>query len=276
MIARATILAGMLIVSLIEVGAQGTIVILKDSVKVKTDLVSTSDDQLVTKAGVFSLNEIFSIRFLNETEAEQRPLVVEKLLRRNIKVFIGERLVDSLPAESIPKKSESQSPITQTKPTSSSKEDPDPLTLPNIGIGLGVDYGGIGLRFSVPLEKHISVFLAGGYALSGLGYNLGSRIKFSPQKRVTMTTSIMYGYNAAIKVINASQYDKVYTGLSLGLGFETKSWSKPLNAFHAGFILPFRSDEFDTDFNFLKKNGISLSDPWPILITIGYHFSIKN
>ena len=31
---------------------QNTIIILNDSVKIKTDLVSTSDDQLFTKAGI--------------------------------------------------------------------------------------------------------------------------------------------------------------------------------------------------------------------------------
>jgi len=272
MLTRSIILSFVLIFSLSFAKAQSTLVVLKDSVKVKTDLISTSEDQLITKAGVFSLKEIFLVRFLSEEEAQKRPVVIEKLLKNGVSVYVGVRLLTPLPADIV-----KETPtVSQEKVGNGFKDDPNPLTLPDFGIGIGLDYGGIGARFTVPLEKHLGVFLGGGYAISGVGYNVGARIKFSPEKSFTMTSSIMYGYNAVIKIINASQYDKVYTGLSIGLGFESKSARNPRNAFQAGLILPFRSTEFDNDFASIKRNNnITISDPWPVLVTFGYHFSLK-
>lgn len=153
--------------------------------------------------------------------------------------------------------------------------DAESKKLPSIGFGVGIDYGGIGGRFAVPLSKAASAFLSAGYAIAGVGYNAGLRARFS-NKPTSLTASIMYGYNSVIKIEGAPQLDKIYTGVSIGLGFQINSRRNQYNSFQAGFILPFRSDEFEHDWNSIKRNTNikTLSDPWPVLITVGYHFSL--
>ena len=45
------------------------------------------------------------------------------------------------------------------------------------GLGLGLDYGGIGFNFSVFPQKNIGVFGGIGYAEIGIGYNAGLKIR---------------------------------------------------------------------------------------------------
>ncbi len=71
----------------------------------------------------------------------------------------------------------------------------------NIGLGLGLDYGGIGGRFTVLTSQRFGLF-------AGLGYNLhgaelqwrGGVVRLAPDKRVCPTLHAMYGYNAVIVI----------------------------------------------------------------------------
>jgi hypothetical protein len=268
---RSIILSFLFAVVTISACAQQTLVVLKDSVKLKTDLISTSESQLITKAGVFSLNEVFSVKFLNAEESQKRPIVVEKLLRQGITVYVGDQKLMMF----IPPQNENTNDKNTVDQNQSPISDAEWRKLPSIGFGIGIDYGGIGGRFAVPLSKAASAFLSAGYAIAGVGYNAGLRARFS-NKPTSLTASIMYGYNSVIKIEGAPQLDKIYTGVSIGLGFQINSRRNQYNSFQAGFILPFRSDEFENDWNSIKRNTNikTLSDPWPVLITFGYHFSL--
>ncbi|SRR5258706_695606 len=144
----------------------------------------------------------------------------------------------------------------------------------SFGLGIGLDYGGFGGRFTYLLDPHIAVFGAGGYALSGFGYNVGAIARFMPAKKFVPTITAMYGYNAAISVKNAAQYDKLYYGPSIGLGLIRKSNRNEKNYWHYELIIPFRSSDYDADLNAIKSNpSISISTtPPPVLFSIGYHF----
>lgn len=271
MLTRSIILSLFLWVTLFTTNAQSALVVLKDSVKVKTDLISTSEDQLITRAGVFSLNEIFLVKFLNREEAQKRLTVVEKLLRQGITVYDGdEKLIMVAAPEKA--KVEEKTPVIQNQ---SNVSEPELRKLPSIGLGVGLDYGGLGGRFAVPLSTNTSAFLSAGYAIAGFGYNFGLRARFS-NKPVSLTSTLMYGYNTVIKIVGAPQFDKVYTGLSVGLGFQLNSKRNQYNSFQAGFILPFRSDEYKSDWSNIKNNSSiqTFVEPWPVLISFGYHFSL--
>jgi hypothetical protein len=99
--------------------------------------------------------------------------------------------------------------------------------------------------------------------------------RITPEEKVVPTFSLMYGYNAAIKISGAPQYDKIYHGVSIGAGLIFKSSQQPTNFWHFEVILPFRPSEFDQDYNALKSNSsiIGLEKPWPVTISVGYHFS---
>src|ERR1700761_7927674 len=74
--------------------------------------------------------------------------------------------------------------------------DPD---VNSLGIGLGEDYGGIGINYTVYPQTNIGLFGGVGYALAGVGYNFGVKLRTNPSL-ATLFVMFMYGYNAAVAV----------------------------------------------------------------------------
>lgn len=146
----------------------------------------------------------------------------------------------------------------------------------NLGLGIGLDYGGIGGRVTfLPLQR-LALFGGIGYALVDFGYNVGAQFRFAPDKTVCPTFGVMYGYNGVIKVQGATKYDKVYYGPSISGGIEIHFGGRD-NFMNIELVLPFRSDEFNNDWDFIKQqSNISVeSDPLPLAFSIGYHFAFK-
>lgn len=144
----------------------------------------------------------------------------------------------------------------------------------NLGLGMGLDYGGFGGRLSIVPEKHFALYGSVGYAIIGVGYNVGGTIKLSPDKRFCPTLGAMYGYNAVIKIIGAEGLNQTYYGPSFSLGFELKSNNKPKNFWNIELIFPLKSEEYNDDMDAIKNSpNIELkSEPLPIAFSIGYHF----
>jgi len=147
----------------------------------------------------------------------------------------------------------------------------------NLGIGMGIDYGGIvGGRLTVLPVKNFALFGAFGYNLLEAGVNAGGTYRFSPDKRVCPTLSAMYGYNGVIKITGAENYNKTYYGPSFSLGIEVKSVAKPKNHWNFELIVPIRPQQFKDDWDALKNNqAIEVkSEPLPIAISLGLHFGL--
>lgn len=260
--------------------AQESIIVLRDSVKVKTELISVSDLNLFTKAGTFGLSEIYTVRFETVGDATAKAQVVDKLLENGVIIYAADKKLDTKPMKpsettrTQPSMSTQQSVVSQPE-NENDKGEKEDLPTGSFGVGFGQDYGGIGARLAFLPDQHVGIFGSVGYIFAGVGYNMGVMARIKPENRTVPTLSIMYGYNAAIKISGASQYDKIYYGVSIGVGLISKSYRDPKNYWHFGLILPFRPSEFDTDFNTLKNNsGITgLEKPWPVTISIGYHFS---
>jgi hypothetical protein len=146
----------------------------------------------------------------------------------------------------------------------------------NIGLGIGLDYGGIGGRITFLPIRHIAVFAALGYPFVDFGYNLGAQLRIIPDKRLCPTVGVMYGYNGVIKVQNASAFDKIYYGVSLSAGLEIHFKGKA-NFLNVELVVPFRSQAFHDDWDKVKQlPNISIeADPLPIAFSIGYHFAFK-
>lgn len=145
----------------------------------------------------------------------------------------------------------------------------------NLGVGVGIDYGGIGFRYTFSPEKHLGLFAAAGYNFVGLGYNVGGQYRFNPGNKFCFYFIMMYGYNAAIKVINVSRYDKIYYGPSTGAGFElhlNRRWS----FFNFELLYMHRSREFNDTYNRIIGNSSTSSLPGniPLGISAGFHFRI--
>jgi hypothetical protein len=142
----------------------------------------------------------------------------------------------------------------------------------NLGLGMGLDYGGFGGKFTLmPVEK-FGLFAGIGYNLAGVGFNGGAMYKFTPSKRVSPYLSGMYGYNGVVVVENGPAESKTYYGPSFSFGIELKSRRNESNFWNFELVLPVRSSEFTDYIDELKNNGYSISEPLPIAFSIGFHF----
>ena len=144
----------------------------------------------------------------------------------------------------------------------------------NAGFGIGMDYGGIGGRFTVLPTERLGLFGALGYNLLGIGFNAGANFRISPQKKICPYAGAMYGYNAVIKVTGSETFEQAYYGPSIDFGLEFWS-SYNSRFFNLELLLPVRSSEFYDDYKYLKDElGVKFAAPTiPVGISIGYHFA---
>jgi hypothetical protein len=143
----------------------------------------------------------------------------------------------------------------------------------NLGLGMGLNYGGFGGRLELVPQKNIAIFGAVGFNLHKAGFNIGAKVKVAAEKKVSPMFQFMYGYNAVILVVGASEYNKTYYGPSVGGGIELKM-GQSQNFMEFGLLIPFRNEEFRNDITELQYIGIDISEPLPFAISVGYHFKI--
>lgn len=152
----------------------------------------------------------------------------------------------------------------------------DKITL---GIGLGQDYGGIGVNALYYPITQLGVFGGVGYAFAGVGYNVGGKFRFISKTRTTKVDPYilaMYGYNAAIAVKNATQYNKIFNGPTFGVGLDFQSKAINKGYWTLALLVPIRGSEVDQYMDDLEKNhGIEFKNKLlPIGFSIGYRFKL--
>jgi hypothetical protein len=147
----------------------------------------------------------------------------------------------------------------------------------DLGIGFGLDYGGIlGVQLGVTALKHLTFFGSGGYYKFQGGWNVGIKtllIAKTSKHAGRPYLKIMYGCNSAIEVEGADEYNKVYKGWTAGLGIELRFGKKKQNGFDIDLNVPLRTGDFWVDFNDMKNdpNIDVIAEPIPITISIGFH-----
>jgi hypothetical protein len=148
-----------------------------------------------------------------------------------------------------------------------------PVQKGSFGIGLGLDYGGIGGKIAILPSKNFGLFAGLGYNFVGAGINAGVVARLSPDKRACPYLTAMYGYNAAIRVSGDVEFSETYYGPSMGFGVELHGRRKPLNFFSLELLVPFRSSQFNDDLDAIQSNPfIDMNDLWPVTISFGYHW----
>ena len=143
------------------------------------------------------------------------------------------------------------------------------------GIGLGLDYGGIGFKIEYLPVKHIGIFAGAGLNLDQIGYNGGLSWKILPDKTSTPFVIVMYGYNAVLKVTSPFNgfpvVDKTYYGFTAGAGYDFHVGKKN-NKVSLAILVPFRSQEFEDEYNTYKDAGYEFKpDISPVLVSIGFN-----
>ncbi|CAN5340385.1 hypothetical protein BH09BAC3_BH09BAC3_07640 [soil metagenome] len=272
-IKKKLMLIAFIILSFWKSYSQEALITLKDSLKIRTELVAIKGIYLITKSGTLGINEIYSFRFANEGELERNPELSKDLLNTGIIIYIGNEKLKSIQSDEWAKKLQVHEPVAPTPETP--KED---VEVASFGVGVGLDYGGLGGRFSYQVNPQLGAFISGGYAIAGVGFNIGMRGRLNPEKNFIPTLSVMYGYNGAIQITgggpSGGNFNKVYYGPSIGVGFERRLRNLNRDYWQLELLVPFRSAEYDRDIAYFKS--IISSTPLPIAISVGYHWVIHN
>ena len=146
----------------------------------------------------------------------------------------------------------------------------------NLGGGIGIDYGGLGVKLNCLPEKYLVLFVGVGYNLVNAGYNAGISYRFMPSKKTCLYYTLMYGYNAVFKVENYSAFDRVFYGPSTGLGIEIHSKNNRPNFINIELLVPIRLQEYHNYLHDLKNSPFIKikSEPWPVSLSLGMHFKL--
>jgi len=144
-----------------------------------------------------------------------------------------------------------------------------------LGIGAGLDFGGIGGNILFYPNKNFGLFAGAGYAFAGVGYNVGAKYRLLSKKPNSMAVPFalaMYGYNAAIFVKDAKQYDKFFYGPTIGIGLDFRLSPMSNSYWSIAALIPFRSSEVNVYRDELRdhNNIVFKNDLLPALFSIGY------
>ncbi len=151
----------------------------------------------------------------------------------------------------------------------------------SIGLGVGLDHGGIGGNILFYPSKSIGLFGGLGYAIAGPGFNAGAKLRLVSKKPTSILNPYvlaMYGYNAVIFVTNATEYNKFFYGPTFGIGLDFRTNSMRRGYWYAALLVPIRSSEVDNYITDLKNNhGIEFKNElFPLGISFGYRFILSS
>jgi hypothetical protein len=147
----------------------------------------------------------------------------------------------------------------------------------DIGIGLGMDYGGLlGFQIGIAPIKHLTFFGSLGYYLIGVGWNVGLKGLFiakTTKHGIRPYFKATFGSNSVITAEGTDQYDQIYKGFTIGVGCEFRFGKKKQNGFDLDLNVPLRTTEFWDDYNTMKNDPSLevLQGPMPVAFSIGYH-----
>lgn len=149
----------------------------------------------------------------------------------------------------------------------------------SLGIGVGLDLGGLGGNILYYPNKNFGLFAGIGYAIAGVGYNIGAKYRLLSQKQNSMAVPFavaMYGYNAAIGVQVAPQYNKFFYGPTIGIGLDFRLSPRSSNYWSVAVLVPFRSSAVNDYIDELKNhnNIVFKNDLLPVGFSIGYRIII--
>ncbi|MEZ5105768.1 MAG: hypothetical protein R2757_14810 [Draconibacterium sp.] len=150
----------------------------------------------------------------------------------------------------------------------------------SLGLGIGMDHGGFGANFMYCPTQSVGLFAGAGYAIAGLGINAGVKVRFiskSPSAKASAFGLLMYGYNAAIGVSNAREYNKLFYGPTLGVGMDLRSPKNKKGYWSVALLLPIRSSDVNDYMDDLESyHGVEFKTGLvPVGISVGYRFIIN-
>jgi hypothetical protein len=144
-----------------------------------------------------------------------------------------------------------------------------------LGVGAGMDYGGLGLKLEISPTPFLGVFASVGNNLDKYVLNGGIMLKPNSNTTVMPYFLAMYGYNGVLVVKGADEYNRTFYGFTVGFGLSITT--KKLNKWVIGLNIPIRNNEFSDYFEELNENPqIKFNGPpLPVAFTIGYNIRLN-
>jgi hypothetical protein len=139
-----------------------------------------------------------------------------------------------------------------------------------IGLGMGLDYGGLGGKLEFMPTKHLGLFAGVGYNFLSIGWNAGASVSILPDKKVSPVARVFYGYNATAQVKGTDDYDKTSYGVTFGGGVNIKMRQRG-DMLSVSLLIPVRSKSFSDHYDYLKTQT-DMTEMYPILISVGFNF----
>ena len=164
--------------------------------------------------------------------------------------------------------------VNNSKSAKSSKQHFD------LGVGLGLDYGGIvGAKIGVMPFPYMSLFGSTGFYLFTVGWSVGLNVFILPattKNSVRPYLQIMYGTNCGIYVSNYDEYSKVFNGFTPGVGLAVRFGDSKRHGFDFNMNFPIRSDDYKKHMDMIYLNSYvsTKTKELPFAISVGYHFSL--
>jgi hypothetical protein len=145
----------------------------------------------------------------------------------------------------------------------------------SIGFGMGLDHGGVGVNLVLYPDKNFGIFGGIGYAFAGTGINAGLKIKLVGANHKTHVFPYllgMYGYNAAIAIINDKQYSRFFYGPSFGLGVDIRQKWEKRGYLTIALVVPVRKNDVQDYYELMKNMGVEFKNNLsPVAFSVGYH-----
>ncbi|MDA3953360.1 MAG: hypothetical protein PF485_06920 [Bacteroidales bacterium] len=145
----------------------------------------------------------------------------------------------------------------------------------DIGVGMGLNYGGFGWSVAYAPIPFLSIEGNVGYNIVEPVGGAAINVYILPKnntKLYSMAVKTMYGYNAAFIVDGGSFESKSFYGLSVGISNELRFGSRKRSGVNLDLLVPIRSSDVEDYYDTLSDNGYETAALTPITISIGYHF----
>lgn len=147
----------------------------------------------------------------------------------------------------------------------------------SLGIGIGGDFGGVGTSSAYYFNRNVGAFVGLGYAFAGVGVTGGVRFRLRSKESTRRLVPVllgMYGYNTAIYVIGATQFNKLFYGPTFGGGVDLLSRRRPNGYWSFELLVPVRGKEVAEYMDMLRATqGVQFDGGLSnVLLSIGYKF----
>lgn len=145
-----------------------------------------------------------------------------------------------------------------------------------MGLGFGLDYGGMGAKIEYLPVENVGLFAGLGYNLYSAGFNVGASYKINAGERVSFNPTVFYGYNGVLKVEGASEYDMVSYGVTFGINLDIHV-GKNGDKITAGLFVPIRSKKFSDNYDDVKNDyRVEMkAELIPIAVGLGYNWKLN-